>query len=72
MSRKGVRLVLLCEDDEHQRFAQRAFLALGFHFRELRFFVSPTGRGAADKWILDTFAKEARAHRRRRTTIAVT
>ena len=65
MSRRGVRLVLLCEDDEHRRFARHAFLKLGFHSRELRSSVCPSGRGAADRWIRKQYPTEVRAHRRR-------
>jgi len=65
MARRGVRLVLICEDREHERFARHAFLRLGFHRRELRFLTSPSGRGAANHWILNRYADEVRAHRHR-------
>lgn len=71
MARKGVRLYLVCEDDEHRRFAYRVFLRLGFHYHELRFFVSPTGRGAADRWVRQRYPEEVRAHRRRASSQSV-
>ena len=65
MARKGVRLVLVCEDDEHWKFARHAFLRLGYHNRELRPFISPSGRGAAEHWVRKRYALEVRAHRRK-------
>lgn len=71
MPRRGVRLILLCEDDEHRRFAHRVFLGLGVRRHELRFFVSPTGRGAADRWVRQRYPEEVRAHRRRASSQSV-
>jgi len=65
VARKGVRLVVVCEDDEHWKFARHAFLRLGYHNRELRPFISPSGRGAAEHWVRKRYALEVRAHRRR-------
>jgi hypothetical protein len=65
MARRGVQVVLICEDGEHERFARFALLELGFHRRELRFFLSPSGRGAAEQWVRQRYAEEVRAHRRK-------
>ena len=63
MVRRGVRLILICEDGEHERFARYTFLGLGFNRRELRFFVSPSGRGAAEQWVRKRYAPEVRTYR---------
>jgi hypothetical protein len=46
MARRGVRLTILCEDDEHQQFARHVFLNLNFSRHELRFEIAPSGRGS--------------------------
>jgi hypothetical protein len=65
MARRGVQLILICENGEHERFARCAFLKLGFHRRELRFSLSPAGRGAAEQWVRKQYADEVRAYRRK-------
>ncbi len=65
MARRGVRLILICEDEEHERFARYALLGLGFGRPELRFFRSPSGRGAAEQWVRRQYATEVRAYRRK-------
>lgn len=65
MSRMGVRLVVICEDDEHCRFSRRALVGLGFHYRELRFSISPAGRGAAEQWVREQYPSEVKTYRRK-------
>jgi len=65
MARRGVRIVFLCEDNEHKQFAYRAFLKLGFHRRELYVTASPVGRGAAEQWVREQYPIEVKSQRRR-------
>jgi hypothetical protein len=65
MRGRGVRLVLLCEDDEHWRFARLVFLRLGYHSRELRVSLSPAARGAAERWVRQQYPNQVRMHRRK-------
>lgn len=65
MSARGVRLIVLCEDDEHQRFVLHALGRLGKHYRAVRTLVSPAGRGAADSWVRQHYAEEVTVHRRK-------
>ena len=65
MSARGVRLVVLCEDDEHRRFASYAFRGLGRHYRTLRTITCPAGRGSAESWVRKRYAEEVAAHRRK-------
>jgi len=64
MSRRGVRMVVLCEDEAHRRFSYQVFLKLGYHPRELYFHESPTGRGAAEHWVRERYPVEVEAYRR--------
>ena len=59
MSRMGVRITILCEDNDHLRFATGVLKRVGFHPREiLESRVAPRGRGAADAWVLNKFREE--------------
>lgn len=51
MSRRRVRLVLLCEDRQHEAFLRRFFERMGWEKRQLKVILSPRGRGAAEKWV---------------------
>lgn len=51
MSRRKVRLVLLCEDRQHEAFLRRFFEQMGWEKRQLEVRRSPKGRGAAEKWV---------------------
>ena len=65
MGRRGVRAILLGEDDEHLRFARYALLQLGFHKREVYPRPAPAGRGAGDQYVRGCYAAEVCEHRRR-------
>ena len=58
-------MVLLCEDEEHQRLAWHAFRRLGRQNRVLRILVCPSGRGAAESWVRQHYAEEVKLHRRK-------
>ena len=51
MSRRRVRLVLLCEDRQHEAFVRRFFELMGWEKRQLEVVRSPKGRGAAEQWV---------------------
>ena len=51
MTRRRVRLVLLCEDRQHEAFLRRFFEEMGWEKRQLDVIRSPKGRGAAEKWV---------------------
>jgi hypothetical protein len=65
VARKGVRLMFVCEDDEHWRFTRLAFLRLGYGPREMRVSLAPAGRGAAEQWVRQQYATEVRVYRRK-------
>jgi len=65
MGRRGVRAVLLGEDDEHLRFARYSLVKLGFHSREVRSLPTPAGRGAGEQYVRERYSTEVKEHRRR-------
>jgi hypothetical protein len=65
MAGNGVRLVVLCEDSAHQRFAHRVFKKLDRGYRELRALICPSGRGAAEQWVRNHYAAEVRLYRQK-------
>ena len=65
MDRQDVRIVVLCEDEDHRRFSYHVLGKLRYHPRDIRFAISPRGRGAADLWIKKTYPEEVRGYRRR-------
>ncbi len=64
MSRK-VQLVLLCEDSQHEVFARRFLVKMGWPTRSLRVEKSPGGRGSAEQFVRKQFPRELKAHRLR-------
>ncbi len=65
MSTRRVKIVLLCEDSQHEAFIRRFLKGMGYNTRDLRIEKSPSGRGAADQYVRSTFPKELRAYRHR-------
>ena len=64
MTRRRVRLILLCEDSQHEAFARRFFERAGWHGRAIRVLKSPQGRGAGEQWVRERFPEELKALRR--------
>ena len=71
MSTRRVKIVLLCEDSQHEAFIRRFLEGMGYNTRELRVEKSPSGRGAADQYVRNTFPKELKAYRDRRVRSAL-
>ncbi len=65
MSRRRVKLVLLCEDSQHEAFLRRFFERAGWNPRAMRVEKSPKGRGAGEQWVRERFPRELQALRRR-------
>ena len=63
---RNVRIVLLCEDVQHEAFAKRLLIALGWQLRDIRIRKSPAGRGSAEQFVRDHFPDELRAVRSKR------
>lgn len=62
MSRR-VRLVLVCEDNQHEAFARRFLRRTGWRRREVRLLKAQRAGGAAEQFVRETFAREVHALR---------
>lgn len=65
MSRRQAKLILLCEDSQHEAFARRFLRRAGWHPRAMRVLKSPQGRGAGERWVRTRFPEELRQLRQR-------
>lgn len=66
MSRPRLRGVLLCEDQEHERFFRRLLVGRWFGRSKLRVERIPNNEGAGDAWVLERYAREVRYARSKR------
>jgi hypothetical protein len=62
MSRRA-KLVLLCEDSQHEAFVRRFLIEAGWSPRAIRVEKGPRGRGAGDSWVLRRYPVELKARR---------
>ncbi len=63
MSRR-VKVVLLCEDSQHEAFARRFLEKMGWPRRQLRVLKAPQGRGAGEQFVREHFPDELLGLRR--------
>lgn len=65
MSRRRVRLVVVCEDRNHRSFLLGLLVdAMGFRPEKIRFEVAPGGRGAGEQWVRRRYPVEVAEVRR--------
>ena len=70
MSVRRARLVVVCEDSQHETFVRRFLQGMGWNRRDIVVSKSPGGRGAAERWVRERFPRELTAYRRRRARAA--
>ncbi len=70
MSKRRVKIVLLCEDSQHEAFTRRFLKGIGWNTRELRVEKSPSGGGPAEQWVREKFPNELKVYRQRRQRAA--
>jgi hypothetical protein len=70
MSSRRVKLVLLCEDNQHEAFTRRFLKGMGWNTREIRVEKSPSAGGSAECWVRINFTKELGIYRARKTKAA--
>ena len=70
MSKRRVKIVLLCEDAQHEAFIRRFLKGMGWNARELRVEKSPSASGSAERWVREEFPNELRIYRQRKTRAA--
>jgi hypothetical protein len=66
---RGVQLVLVCEDRQHETFARRFLEKAGWSTRRLRVEIAPRGRGSAVQFVRERFPKELLAYRTNRNRV---
>ena len=73
MSRRRVRVVVLCEGFRDFRFAYSCLVTCGWRSDQIAAKVSPKGRGSAFSYVLDNYPAEVRANRdsRERTLLVL-
>jgi hypothetical protein len=57
-----VRLVIICEDSQHEAFIRRFLEGKGWDKRELFVVKSTRGRGAAERWVRNRFLLEYKTY----------
>lgn len=67
---RDVQIVLLCEDRQHEAFGRRFLEKAGWPMRRLRVEIAPPGRGAAEQFVRERFARELTAYRANRHRVA--
>ena len=60
---RSVRIVVLCEDRQHESFVRRFLREIGWNTRSLRIARSPSGRGSAEQYVHERFPAELQAVR---------
>jgi len=65
MSDRAARMIVLCEDLQHAVFTRRLLKDLGFPSRRIRIERAQTGKGAADRFVLDMYPEEVKEYRSR-------
>jgi hypothetical protein len=62
-NRRGIRVVLLVEDEALECFVRRVLLKLGFRRRDIRVERAPKGKGSGKDWVTKNYPDEVRAYR---------
>lgn len=70
MSIRRVKIVLFCEDSQHEAFIRRFLKGMGWNTREIRVEKSPSPLGSAEQWVRENFPHELMAYRQRRQRAA--
>jgi len=70
MSMRRVKIVLLCEDSQHEAFTRRFLVGMGWNKRELRVEKNPSARVSGEQWVREKFVKELEAYRSRKSRAA--
>jgi len=70
MSKRRVKIVLLCEDSQQEAFTRRFLKGMGWNTREIRVEKSPSALGSAEQWVREKFPHELMPYRQRRQRAA--
>ncbi|MDI9603433.1 MAG: hypothetical protein QM328_14955 [Acidobacteriota bacterium] len=64
----GRRVVLICEDSQHEYFARHVLSKLGYADRSFRVIKADRGGGSAEQFVRDRFLRELRTFQKGHTT----
>ncbi len=71
MAKRGVQLIILCEDLQQEVFARNFFMNRGFHHREIRIKRSSEGRGSGEHYVRQHYPQEVRTYRSKSTHLSI-
>ncbi|MEM9540884.1 MAG: hypothetical protein AAGA60_15435 [Cyanobacteria bacterium P01_E01_bin.42] len=63
MTKRNVRITVLCEDLQQQVFVRYFLIGCGFHKRKLRFLPLPDGKGSGEQYVRNQYLEQVRAYR---------
>jgi hypothetical protein len=68
---KASLVIVLAEDQRHQRFVRHYLYRLGYAQHDIRFEPLPNGRGCGEQWVRDRYTKAVAAYRARHARTAL-
>ncbi len=70
MTKRRAQLIILCEDKQQAVFARKFFMSHGFSRRQLEFNIAPEGKGSAEQYVRERYAREVSTYRRKSTYLS--
>jgi hypothetical protein len=68
---KASQVIILAEDQRHQRFVRHYLYRLGYQLHHIRLESLPNGRGSGEQWVRDRHTKSVAAYRARHARTAL-
>jgi hypothetical protein len=68
---KASQIIVLAEDQRHQRFVRHYLYRLGYEPHDIRFEPLPNGRGCGEQWVRDRYVKAVAAYQARHARTAL-
>lgn len=69
--RKGINVVILCEDEYHYGFIKNYMVNLGFSKYKIKPICAPSGKGSGKQFVKDNYAKRVKAYRSRKNNLSL-
>ena len=60
---RASQVIVLAEDQRHQRFVRRYVERLGYTIHDVRFESLPAGRGCGEQWVREHYTAAVKAYR---------
>jgi len=71
MTKRKVRVTILCEDIQQQVFARYFLIGRGFHPRKIRLLPLPEGKGSGEKYVRENYPAQVKSYRSKPTDESV-